>query len=76
MIRAIARGEACPGECLRLARHRGGLGVNKNTVLRALHVLPTPILDAARRRIFRLPAPDPSPRDGHAGAPELRARSP
>ncbi len=38
--RAIADGEAGPGERLPLARDLAGvLGVNKNTVLRALHVL-------------------------------------
>ncbi len=38
--RAIADGEAGPGERLPLARDLAGVrGVNKNTVLRALHVL-------------------------------------
>jgi GntR family transcriptional regulator len=38
--RAIADGEAGPGERLPLARDIGGvLGVNKNTVLRALRIL-------------------------------------
>lgn len=38
--RAIAEGEACPGERLPLARDIAGvLSVNKNTVLRALHIL-------------------------------------
>ena len=38
--RAIAEGEASPGERLPLARDLAGvLGVNKNTVLRALHML-------------------------------------
>jgi DNA-binding transcriptional regulator YhcF (GntR family) len=38
--RAIARGEAGPGERLPLAKDLAAvLGVNKNTVLRALHVL-------------------------------------
>jgi GntR family transcriptional regulator len=38
--RAIAEGEAGPGERLPLAKDIAGvLGVNKNTVLRALHIL-------------------------------------
>ena len=38
--RAIADGEAKPGERLPLAKDIAGvLGVNKNTVLRALHIL-------------------------------------
>ena len=38
--RAIADGEAGPGERLPLAKDKAGiLGVNKNTVLRALHIL-------------------------------------
>jgi GntR family transcriptional regulator len=38
--RAIAEGEAGPGERLPLAKDLAGvLGVNKNTVLRALHIL-------------------------------------
>jgi GntR family transcriptional regulator len=38
--RAIADGEAAPGERLPLAKDTAAvLGVNKNTVLRALHVL-------------------------------------
>jgi GntR family transcriptional regulator len=38
--RAIAEGEAGPGERLPLARDIAGvLGVNKNTVLRAMHIL-------------------------------------
>ena len=38
--RAIADGEAGPGERLPLAKDLAGvLGVNKNTVLRALHIL-------------------------------------
>ncbi len=38
--RAIAEGEAGPGERLPLAKDLAGvLGVNKNTVLRALHML-------------------------------------
>jgi GntR family transcriptional regulator len=38
--RAIAEGEAGPGERLPLAKDMGAvLGVNKNTVLRALHIL-------------------------------------
>jgi GntR family transcriptional regulator len=38
--RAIAEGEAGPGERLPLARDMAAvLGVNKNTVLRALHIL-------------------------------------
>ena len=38
--RAIAEGEAAPGERLPLAKDIAAvLGVNKNTVLRALHVL-------------------------------------
>jgi GntR family transcriptional regulator len=38
--RAIAEGEAGPGERLPLARDLAAvIGVNKNTVLRALHVL-------------------------------------
>ena len=38
--RAIAEGEAVPGERLPLAKDMAAiLGVNKNTVLRALHVL-------------------------------------
>ncbi len=38
--RAIAEGEAWPGERLPLAKDIGAvLGVNKNTVLRAMHIL-------------------------------------
>jgi GntR family transcriptional regulator len=38
--RAIAEGEASPGERLPLAKDMAAvLGVNKNTVLRALHIL-------------------------------------
>jgi GntR family transcriptional regulator len=38
--RAIANGEAKPGERLPLAKDIAGvLGVNKNTVLRAMHIL-------------------------------------
>jgi GntR family transcriptional regulator len=38
--RAIAEGEAVPGERLPLAKDMAAiLGVNKNTVLRALHIL-------------------------------------
>lgn len=38
--RAIAQGEAVPGERLPLAKDLAAvLGVNKNTVLRALHIL-------------------------------------
>lgn len=38
--RAIAEGEAAPGERLSLAKDIAAvLGVNKNTVLRALHIL-------------------------------------
>jgi GntR family transcriptional regulator len=38
--RAIADGEAGPGERLPLAKYMAAiLGVNKNTVLRALHIL-------------------------------------
>ena len=38
--RAIAEGEAGPGERLPLAKDIAGvLGVNKNTVLRAMHIL-------------------------------------
>src|ERR1035437_10240805 len=38
--RAIAEGEASPGERLPLAKDLAAvLGVNKNTVLRALHIL-------------------------------------
>jgi GntR family transcriptional regulator len=40
MRKAIAEGEASPGERLPLARDIAAvLGVNKNTVLRALHIL-------------------------------------
>ncbi len=40
MRRAIADGEAGPGERLPLAKDMAAvLGVNKNTVLRALHIL-------------------------------------
>jgi GntR family transcriptional regulator len=38
--RAIAEGEAGPGECLPLVKDIAAvLGVNKNTVLRAMHLL-------------------------------------
>jgi GntR family transcriptional regulator len=40
MRRAIAEGEACPGERLPLVKDIAAvLGVNKNTVLRAMHIL-------------------------------------
>jgi GntR family transcriptional regulator len=50
--RAIADGEAAPGERLPLAKDMAAiLGVNKNTVLRALHILRTEgLLDFQRGR--------------------------
>jgi len=62
--RAISDGEASPGERLPLAKDMAAvLGVNKNTVLRALHILRDEgLLDFTRGRGIRV-----------AGTPEKRA---
>jgi GntR family transcriptional regulator len=54
--RAIAEGEARPGERLPLAKDMAAvLGVNKNTVLRALHILREEgLLDFQRGRGIRV----------------------
>jgi GntR family transcriptional regulator len=53
--RAIAEGEAKPGERIPPARHTAVLGVNSNTILRALRVLRDEgLLEMAPRRGIRV----------------------